>query len=72
MEIQGLELIGFGLVFLMVNQGAVTIAIAVSEHRPLSKVWGLVVGRSGTNVFYDLLISPMLVRCPQLRYHFLC
>ena len=49
------------MVFLTVNQSAVAIAIAVSEHRPLSKIWGLVVGRSGANVFYDLLISPISI-----------
>ena len=59
LEIQGVALVAFGLVFLTVNQSAVAIAIAVSEHRQLSKVWGLVVGRSGANVFYDLLISPI-------------
>ena len=61
LEIQGVALVAFGLVFLTLNQSAVAIAIAVSEHRPLSKVWGLVVGRSGTNVFYDLLISPISI-----------
>ena len=61
LEIQGIALVAFGLVFLTVNQSAVAIAIAVSEHRPLSKVWGLVVGRSGTNVFYDLLVSPISI-----------
>ena len=61
LEIQGVALVAFGLVFLTVNQSAVAIAIAVSEHRPLSKIWGLVVGRSGANVFYDLLISPISI-----------
>ncbi|MCH7855782.1 MAG: hypothetical protein IIB37_03440 [Gemmatimonadetes bacterium] len=61
MQIQGWELIAFGLVFLTVNQSAVAIAIAVSERLPFSKVWALVVGRSGANVFYDLLISPVAI-----------
>ncbi|MCH9024995.1 MAG: HDIG domain-containing protein, partial [candidate division Zixibacteria bacterium] len=61
LEIQGWQLIAFGLVFLTVNQGAVAIAIAFSEGLPFSKVWGLVVGRSGANVFYDLLISPIAI-----------
>ncbi len=61
LEIQGWELIAFGLVFLTINQGTVAIAIAVSERLPFSKVWALVVGRSGTNVFYDLLISPVAI-----------
>ena len=60
-EIQGIELIAFGLVFLTVNQGAVAIAITVSENMPFSKVWGLVVGRSGANLFYDILISPVSI-----------
>ena len=61
LEIHGIALVAFGLVFLTVNQSSVAIAIALSEHRPLSKIWGLVVGRSGTNVFYDLLISPISI-----------
>jgi len=50
----------------------VAVAIAVSEHRPLSKVWGLVVGRSGANVFYDLLISPVSILMAMLymEYNF--
>ena len=61
LEIQGWALIVFGFVFLTVNQGAVAIAITFSEGLPFSKVWGLVVGRSGANVLYDLLISPVAI-----------
>ncbi len=61
LEIQGWELIAFGVVFLIINQGAVALAITLSEDLPFSKVWGLVVGRSGANLFYDLLISPIAI-----------
>jgi len=61
LDIQGWQLLAFGFVFLTVNQGAVALAIAFSEGQPFSKVWGLVVGRSGTNVLYDLLISPIAI-----------
>ena len=61
LEIQGWQLIAFGVVFLIINQGAVAIAITINEGLPFSKVWGLVVGRSGTNLFYDLLISPISI-----------
>ncbi len=52
-------LLAFGLVFLTINQGAVALAITVSEKMPLQKVWGLLAGRSGANLGYDLLISPI-------------
>lgn len=52
-------LLSFGLVFLAVNQGTVALAIAVDQKMPLRKVWGLLVGRSGANLGYDLLISPI-------------
>ncbi len=61
LEIQGWQLLAFGFVFLTVNQGAVALAITFSEDLSFSKVWGLVVGRSGANVFYDLLISPIAI-----------
>jgi putative nucleotidyltransferase with HDIG domain len=54
-------LVGFGLTFLFINQGAVAIVIAVSERMPLRRVWGLLVGRSGANLGYDLLISPISI-----------
>ncbi len=61
LDVQGLQIIAFGVVFLTVNQGAVAIAIAVSEDMPFSRVWRLAIGRSGTNLFYDLLISPIAI-----------
>ncbi len=56
--IQGVQLVGFGLVFLTVNQAAVSIAIAIIESMPYRKVLALIIGRSGANLGYDLLISP--------------
>ena len=54
--LQFAPLLAFGLVFLAINQGAVALVITVSEKMPLRKVWGLLVGRSGANLGYDLLI----------------
>ena len=59
--IQGVQLIGFGLVFLTINQAAVAIAIAIMENMPYRKVLTLIIGRSGANLGYDLLISPFSV-----------
>ncbi len=61
LAIQIWELIAFGVVFLVINQGSVAIAITINEGLPFSRVWGLVVGRSGANLFYDLLISPVAI-----------
>ena len=59
--IQGVQLVGFGLTFLACNQGAVAIAIAIMERMPFRRVLDLVVGRSGANLGYDLLISPISI-----------
>ena len=52
-------LIAFGFAFLLINQGSVSGAIAVSQGIPFRKAWRLLVGKSGTNLLYDLLVSPM-------------
>ncbi len=54
-------LIGFGAVFLGINNGSVSIAIAVSQRIPVKRAWALLVGGSGTNVIYDLLVSPISI-----------
>jgi len=56
---QILAFIGFGLTFVVLNNAAVTGAIALSEGIALRKVWYRIVGRSGTNLFYDILVSPI-------------
>ena len=58
---RAIPLVGFLLAFFGINQGAVAGAITVSEKMPLGRVWGLLVGRSGTNILYDLLISPISI-----------
>ena len=59
--VQGVQLVGFGLTFLLTNQTAVAIAIAIMERMPFRKVLDLIVGRSGANLGYDLLISPISI-----------
>jgi membrane-associated HD superfamily phosphohydrolase len=58
---QILAFVGFGVTFVVLNNAAVTGAIALSEGMGLRKVWYRIVGRSGTNLFYDILVSPMAV-----------
>ena len=45
--------------FLLVNHGSVSTAIAVSQRMSFKKAWGLLVGKSGTNLLADLLVSPI-------------
>lgn len=59
LEGQLLGFAGFALVFVIVNNLTVSLAIVLAERTRLRAVWSKVVGRSGTNVFYDLLISPI-------------
>lgn len=51
----------FGSVFLIFNHGAVSVAIALNERVKLRKVWLGLIGRTGTNLFYDLLVSPIAI-----------
>ena len=52
-------LVVFGLVFLLVNHGSVSVAIGFSESMSFKKAWGLLAGKSGTNLLSDLLVSPI-------------
>jgi putative nucleotidyltransferase with HDIG domain len=49
----------FAAVLVLVNNAAVAGVIAISSGLPILEVWRKVTGRSGTNVLYDLLISPI-------------
>ncbi|MEX2527360.1 MAG: HD-GYP domain-containing protein [Gemmatimonadota bacterium] len=49
----------FGVTFLILNHAAVTGAIAIDGGWPWSKVWATMTGPAGTNIFYDLLVSPL-------------
>jgi len=53
--------VGFGLAFVLINNSAVAFAVALSEGTRIRKVWLRIVGRSGTNLFYDILVSPIAI-----------
>ncbi len=61
-EVAGPQTLGFLLfwvVFVVLNNSAVAIAVALSEGTKIRKVWLRIIGRSGTNLFYDILVSPV-------------
>ena len=49
----------YAVILVLVNNGAVAAVISISSNLPFGGVWRKVIGRSGTNVLYDLLISPV-------------
>jgi putative nucleotidyltransferase with HDIG domain len=49
----------FTVVFVLTTHAAVAAVISFSGGLPLREVWQKVIGRSGGNVLYDLLISPV-------------
>lgn len=51
----------FGFVFLILNHGAVSLAIALNERVKLRRVWLGLVGRTGTNLALDFLVSPIAI-----------
>ena len=53
--------VGFGFVFVLLNNSAVAFAVGLSEGTKIRKVWLRIVGRSGTNLFYDILVSPIAI-----------
>ena len=53
--------VGFGVVFLALNHALVAGAIALSRRSSFARVWSELVGPSGSNIFYDLLISPISI-----------
>ena len=63
-EVAGQELLaffGFGLTFVVVNNVAVSFAVAISDRSSVRKVWTSIIGRSGTNLYYDILVSPIAI-----------
>jgi len=53
--------VAYSFVFLVFNHGAVSLAIAFSQDVEFLEVWKTLVGKSGGNIFYDLLISPIAI-----------
>lgn len=64
-----LPFIAFGVVFLLVNHTAVSLAIAFSEGSEPRKVLSTLAGRTGTNLLYDLFISPLAIAVAILYMH---
>ena len=53
--------VGFGFVLVFLNNSAVAMAVALSDGSKIRKVWLRIVGRTGTNLFYDILVSPIAI-----------
>lgn len=53
--------VAFGFVFLVINHAAVSLAITLSEGARLRKIWARLVGRTGTNLVYDIMVSPIAI-----------
>ena len=54
-----LPFVAFTLVLLSLNHSLVAGAISLSQGVPFRTVWKKTVGKSGVNVFYDFLLSPI-------------
>lgn len=58
----------YGIVFLLVNHAAVSGAIAISHDIRFEAVWGEVFGKWGSNIVYDLMVSPIAIAVAILYY----
>lgn len=52
---------GFGIIFVILNNASVSLAIALSEETPVRKVWSRIIGMTGTNLMYDIAVSPIAI-----------
>ena len=57
----GFAFLVFAIVFLILNHGAVSLAIALNERVRLRKVWLGLIGRTGTNLILDFGVSPIAI-----------
>ena len=53
--------VAFGFVFLVVNHASVSFAITLNEGARLRRIWSRLVGRTGTNLIYDIWVSPIAI-----------
>lgn len=60
-DLQILPFAVFGIVFLGLNHGSVSFAVALDQGLPFRRVWRQMAGPSGTNLLYDLLIGPIAI-----------
>lgn len=60
-ELPLVPFVGFIIAYIFINTLLVSSAITIHQRVPLSEVWAQLVGRSGTNILYDVLISPIAV-----------
>ena len=58
---QAIAFAGFGFAFVILNNAAVTFAVALSEGLAVRKVWTRIIGGTGTNLLYDLGVSPIAI-----------
>ncbi len=60
-DLQFWAFFAFSAVLLTMNQVLVSGAISLSQGLPFREVWRKIVGRSGANVFYDVLLTPIAI-----------
>lgn len=63
-EVIGTQVIafgGFGIAFVILNNAAVTLAVALSDGLSIRRVWARIIGRTGTNLLYDIAVSPIAI-----------
>ena len=60
-DLEFVPFLAFSSVLLTLNQVLVSGAISFSQGLPFREVWRKIVGRSGANVFYDVLLTPIAI-----------
>ncbi len=60
-SIQWIPFLAFGLVFMVMNQVLVSYAIAIASGARFADIWRKMAGTAGSNVLYDLLVSPVAI-----------
>jgi len=64
-----LPLLAFGLIYLGVNHLMVARVVALATNTDFLTVWRQIVGKGGSNLFYDMLVSPVAIAIALMGMH---
>jgi putative nucleotidyltransferase with HDIG domain len=64
-----IPLLAFGIVYLGVNHAMVARVVSLATGTPFLTVWHQVVGKGGSNLFYDVLVAPVAVAIALMGMH---
>lgn len=68
-EFSWIPLLAFGVVYLGANHALVARVVSLAIGAPFLVVWRQVMGKGGSNLFYDVLVSPVAIAIALMGMH---